>query len=138
MADISVTAANVVKGTGNPSHTTGVAGATITAGQALYADGNDGNKLKPADNDVSSATSTVVGIALNGAAANQLVSYMAAGNIVIGGTVAVGSTYVLSSTAGGICPVADLNTGDWLCHLGYGLSTTVLFLDIKFRNVQIP
>ena len=48
MAAISITAANVLKSsTGQVS--VGTAGATITAGQSVYIDTSDSNKIKLAD-----------------------------------------------------------------------------------------
>ena len=51
MADVSVTAASVVK-TATTIFGIGVAGGTVTAGQPVYQDTTASNKLKPADADV--------------------------------------------------------------------------------------
>ena len=130
MADLTITAANVVPVTGY-SKTTGVAGATITAGQPVYIDTTDSNKMKACDVDASVLAATVAGIALHGASNGQPLSYITSGDITIGATVAVGIHYVASDTAGGIMPIADLDSGDYVSRLGYGISTTQIRMDIK-------
>lgn len=130
MADLVITAANCVPVTGY-TKTTGVAGTTITAGQPVYIDTTDSNKLKLCDVDASSLAATVAGIALHGASNGQPLSYITAGDITIGATVAVGVHYVASDTAGGIMPIADLDSGDYVSRLGYGISTTQIRMDIK-------
>ena len=42
-----------------------------------------------------------------------------------------GVAYYLSDTPGGICPVADLATGEYPTIIGIATSTTVL--DVKFH-----
>ena len=78
MADLTITAASVVAGEG-ASVKQGTAGATITAGKAVYRDGADG-KYKLADSNGATATIRGVdGIALNGASDGQPVSILTAG-----------------------------------------------------------
>lgn len=50
MADLTVTASNVVKGADAKTQV-GLYGATVTAGQTVYADPGDSNKFKPCDAD---------------------------------------------------------------------------------------
>lgn len=128
MADLTITAANVVAGSGAKiKH--GTAGATITAGQALYLDSSDG-KYKLADNDsATAAVRSFAGIALNGASNGQPLAVLEAGSITIGATTAVGIVYCLSSTAGGICPSADIATGDYNTVIGVGTSTTAILVN---------
>jgi hypothetical protein len=126
MADLSITAANVVAGSGATKES-GVAGATITAGQAVYKDASDGGKFKLADNDsATAAVRSFYGIALHGASSGQPLTVLKEGPITIGATVAVGTVYMTSSTAGGIAPVADAATGDYVTVIGIGTSTTVI------------
>ena len=129
MADISITATSVVPGTGATiKH--GYAAATITAGQVVYKDSSGTYNLA----DCNSATAAVrspYGIALNGAATGQPVAMVIAGPVTIGATLTAGVAYYLSGTAGGICPVADLTTGDYPTVLGMATSTTVLEVDIQ-------
>ena len=129
MADLSITAANVAGGA-DAVNRQGIAGATITAGQALYQDSADSYKLKPARANAV-ATDLVVGIALHGAANNQPITYQSAGNINLGATLAVGQVYVLSAAAaGGIAPNADLLTGNFVSVLGVATSASNLIVNI--------
>lgn len=134
MTDIAITAANVVAGS-TATTETGVAGASITAGQVVYLDETTG-KYGLADTD--SATAAVRkprGIALHAASENQPLKICKAGPITIGGTVAAGVAYYLSGTAGGICPIADVATGDYPSIIGMGISTSVIQVDIQAPGV---
>ena len=135
-ADISITAANVVPATGYRFED-GTAGATITAGQLLYKDSGDSNKFKLVDNDAS-ATASVYGIALNGAASGQPIRVQTDGTITIGGTVAVGTIYVSSSNAGGIAPSTDLASGDYTSVVGIALTTGTISMSIFNGGVARP
>jgi hypothetical protein len=123
MADLTITAANVVKGTGSTTETL-ISGATITAGQTIYKDASDSNKAKLYDADGAAALRSFYGIALNGASSGQPVTVLTGGPITIGATVAVGVAYYGSDTPGGICPFADLEAGDYPTIIGIGISTT--------------
>jgi hypothetical protein len=130
MADITVTAASVVPGS-NATQIQGTAGETITAGMAVYLKSTD-TKWWKAQADGTSAESGVgsntLGIALCGASAGQpiVVDVADSTGITIGATVAAGTVYVVSATAGGICPEADITAGQYLSILGVGSSTTVI------------
>jgi hypothetical protein len=135
MSDISITAASVVKGA-NAKTRKGVAGATITAGQTLYEDTADSNKLKLADANASAATSNCVGISLHGAASGQPIEFVYEDDdFTPGGTLSLSAAaddgvYVLSGTAGGIAPVGDLASGWYPVVLGVAKSTTKMNLKI--------
>ena len=137
MADITVTAANVVSGS-DAIKKQGVAGASITAGQPLYIDTANNNVLKLADANASLLTSTVDGIALHAAATGQPITYQSGGLITIGATVAVGTVYVVSATAGGIAPSADLATGMYTAILGVATTSGILQLRINNSGVAVP
>lgn len=135
MADVSVTAANVAAGAGSTS-VYGVAGATITAGQAVYLDSTTSTyKLSDAN---AAGTATCDGIALNGAASGQPLKVLTEGLITIGGTVVVGTIYVVSETAGGICPTTDLASGEYVSVIG--VATTAAILNVRRINsgVAVP
>lgn len=116
MADLTITAANVVAASGSTVKPA-TAGATITAGQVVYVDTTDSNLIKVAD--CTSATAyKAVGIALNGASAGQPIDYVTKSNdLDLGATLTVGTVYVLSAS-GGICPTTDLLTGDYTVFIG--------------------
>jgi len=125
MTDETVTAANVAPVTTGSNRTRikqGTYGATVTAGQslALQTDG----MWDPADCDASAVLSGSggTGISLNGGAANQPADIVAGGEYDPGFTATEGVIYVYSGTAGGIAPVGDLGTGDWVVIIGVGNS----------------
>lgn len=133
MADLTITPANVAQGSGAKTET-GIAAAAITAGQTLALDA--AGKLILADCDSATAlTRSPVGIALNGAAVGQPVTYVKKGVMAIGATVAASVPYFLSPNAGGICPLADVATGDFAKFLGFGISTTQIDVNIVECNV---
>lgn len=92
----------------------------------VYSDSSD-NEFKLADCDSSTAAvRSPVGIALNGASDGQPLKVHTKGPITIGATMTAGVTYYLSQNPGGICPLADLSTGDYRTIIGIASSTTVL------------
>src|SRR5690348_6301733 len=131
MADLTITAANVVAGS-TATIREGTAGATVTAGQVVYLD-NATSSYKLADcNSATAAARSPKGIALHAAAIGQPIAILTAGQITIGATVAVGVPYFLSGTPGGIRPAADNVTGDYVTYLGIGKSTSVI--DVKIHE----
>jgi hypothetical protein len=135
MSDISVTAANVLAGP-NAKKRRGTAGATITAGQTLYEDSADSNKLKLADCDASAATAKCVGISLHGASNGQPLEFVEEDDdFTPGATLSLSDqadtgVYVLSGTAGGIAPMDDLASGDYPVILGVAKSASKMNLKI--------
>jgi len=136
MADLTITAANVLALAGS-AVSRGVAGATVTAGQTVYLDTSDG-KWKLADNNsATAAVRSPGGIALNGASNGQPLSVLTAGPITIGAAVTAGVAYYLSDTPGGICPVADLGSGEYPTVIGIATSTTALNVQINSSGVAL-
>lgn len=136
MADLTITAANVVAGT-TAARDSGTAGEAIAAGQAVYRSSTT-NKWMLADSDSATAEAKrATGIALNGAALNQPISVLKSGEITIGATLTAGTAYYLSATPGGICPVADVSTGDDVCLVGLAKSTSVLVVNIQSPGVTL-
>lgn len=130
MADITQTAASVVKAAPATLNQQYVAGETIAAGMPVYKNASDG-KLYKAKCAGTLAEATVFGVALNSVSANQPITVQVAGQITIGATVAVGTVYVSSSTYGGIAPVADLTTGNYLSVIGFASTAGILVLDLN-------
>ncbi len=125
-ADLSITAANVLA-SANARYQDGTAGATLTRGMLVYADATDGGKIKPADANVLAAKA-VLGMAYSDAAAGQFVRVIIEDpDLTVGATLSLaapGGIYVLSATAGGICPVADLAAGSYPIVVMIAKSTT--------------
>jgi hypothetical protein len=135
MADVSITAANVVAVSGAQT-VQGFALATITAGQIVYRDATT-QQFGLADNNGAAATRVPVGIALNGAAANQPLTVLTFGSITIGGTLVAGVAYYLGDTPGSLCPVADLSVGETATLIGIATSTAILKVDINPSGVTL-
>ncbi len=136
MADITITAANVVSGAG-ATLDNGTAGATITAGQTVYLDTAD-TKYKLADADSATvAARSPQGIALNAASNNQPLRVHKSGPITIGATLTPGLAYYMSKVAGGICPVADVTTGAYATIIGIATSATVLDVKVHESGVAV-
>lgn len=136
MADLSITATSVIGGSGNAViKVPGVLGETITAGQALYLD-SVAAKWKLADNNsATAAVRQAGGISLNGGAVNQPVLVQKTGDITMGATLTPGAAYYLSDTPGGICLVADVGSGEYVCLIGLAKSATVLTINIQYPGV---
>jgi hypothetical protein len=134
MTDIAVTATNVKKGSG-AKVVIKYALEAITAGQSVYQSTTDATKVGKHDADGAAPLNTLYGVALNGASIDQPVVVQYDGEINIGGTVAVGTVYLGSDTAGGIRPDADRNTGDTVSILGVGKTVTTIQLDIKNTGI---
>lgn len=137
MADLAVTAANVVlSGTGQKTFS-GNAGETIAAGKGVYLDPTT-KKWQLADsNSATAAARHAGGVALNSASLNQPINVLGSGSYVSGATMTAGVAYYLSDTPGGICPVADVGSGEFVCLMGIATSTTVLNLNIQFSGVSL-
>lgn len=140
MAAITVTATAVVA---NSDAQTGVlpAGETLTAGQSLVKK-TDGKLYKSDANDStlngSVSTAPIAGIALNGGAINQPISYIYGGSFTMNAGLTAGETYIVGATlAGDINPVADKASGWLIWRLGYATSTTVFVMDMKNTGVTL-
>ena len=108
--------------------TTGIAGVAITAGQAVYL--SSGTYLLAKGDTAPHAAAA--GIALDNAAINQPVTVQYGGPINIGATTVVGQTYVVSAAnAGGIAPVSDLTTGNFVSTLGIATSASAIQVSIN-------
>ena len=136
MVDITITAASVEPNSG-AKKVTGTAGASITAGQVVYLDGTD-SKYKLADNNsATSAVRSPAGIAMHSAEDGQPLTIVSKGSIDIGATVTAGVAYYLSDTPGGICPVADLLTGEYPVFLGFATTAAILDVNIIESGVAL-
>lgn len=134
MTDISITAGSVVKGS-NALVENGHAGAAITAGQMVYMDSSGLYQL--ADSNGAAALRVPRGVALNSAGANQPLAIQRQGDVTIGATLTAGVTYYLSDTPGGICPLADVGSGEYACIVGIAKSTTVLSIGINASGATL-
>lgn len=130
MADITITATSVVGGTGATVNIERqyLAGAAITAGQAVYL--SSSNTWLLSDSDGAAAARACNGIALNGGASGQPIAVQTSGSITIGGTVTSGVPYFVSNNAGGLCVLGDLGSADTVIYVGVATSTTAIAIQI--------
>lgn len=132
MADLIITATQVLhSANAKVTRYTAGAGVTITAGQTVYDSGSKVAAL--ADADTSETTAQTKGIALNGASPGQYVDVLEDGIITLGAGAApaIGVPYFQSPVAGGIAPLADLLTGDYLTYIGTGIGSDQV--DVKIH-----
>lgn len=128
MADISITAANVIAGS-NARRVSKLAASTITAGQLVYL--LAAGTVAAADANGASPLYTILGIAENGGGAGQRISVITEDDdLTIGATVAIGDILIASATAGGIAPAADLTTGWFATVVAVAKSTTKVIFKI--------
>jgi hypothetical protein len=111
-------------------------GATVAVGQPLAL---SAGKYILADANLSAAGAAAVGIALT-PGVNDGFGVMAFSGpvILVGTTMVVGETYLVSPTAGAIMPNADRLTGDFITRLGTASTTTQLDLSIQATGIQVP
>lgn len=133
MGDYAVTATSVVP-TATTTQTFGTAGATITAGQPVYIDTGDSNKIKPAAN-TSALTATVAGVALANAASGQPVFYATGGDVTFNSIFTAAVVVVLGSAAGGLSASADLDASSGTRYGAVvGIATSATNLKIRPVN----
>jgi len=135
MADISITAASVLPGTGATTRDT-TSGATITAGKVVTIDPSTGKYVLCDTDHATAALRIAKGIALNGASDGQPMKVQTEGPITLGAVLTAGTDYWASNSAGGICPRADV-TAERAVLLGTATSTTVLNLQIQDTAVVV-
>jgi len=138
MTDLSQTSGNVEWNSGT-NQKTGIAGEAITAGEPVYISSSDG-RLYAAEAGDTAAKAAAVGIATATAEkAGAIISYAPPGaNIDVGASTTQAEVYVVSATAGGIAPVADLVEDDYVTVLFVGTgSSDVTVLD-GVSGVQHP
>ncbi len=137
MADLTITAANVVAASTATIDRRYNAGASITAGQSVYLDLAT-NTWKLADANGAVELTVLGGVALHAASAGQPLAVITDGDYNPGATVAVGTIYVLSATAGGIAPSADAVTGWYTSILGVATTTSNIRVSRNVSGVAKP
>jgi hypothetical protein len=135
MAAITVTPGSVLRVDGDVVNGY-LAGATITAGMSVYVDTSGAVQIGTnASSAGSGVSSPLVGIALNGGSTGQPIQILKTGGTVnIGGTAAVGKQYCLG-TAGGIIPVDDIATGEYITTVGVGTTAANIKLGYTVSGV---
>jgi hypothetical protein len=136
MADYTITATAVLPGTGSTTKH-GVSGATIVAGKSIVRDPATGKWVLADSNHATVALRTPQGISLNAASDGQPLAIHTAGPITLGAVLTAGVAVYASDTPGGLCPVADVGSGERSVLIGMPSSTSVLEVDIQDSGVAL-
>lgn len=131
-SDLSITAANVKRGGAACKIRDVQFGETVTNGQLVYL---SSGKYYLVDNDLD-AKDEIAGVVISANSADGYGVIAYEGPVAIGATTTVGLNYMASSTAGGICPDADIASGDYISSLGHSTSSGVIWLSIKNYGIQ--
>lgn len=140
MADFTINAADVVPVTtddDNPAVFEDlIAAEAIDAGESVYKDTNGEAALTDAD---AAASAVARGMAVNSAADGQPVRIMRSGLVdVTSNASAQGKVALLSTTAGKLCPTADLASGDYVNIAAVFVSNTRLKLMFQNTGIALP
>ena len=135
MADLVVTANNVVPGTSSVRETL-IAKEVVTAGQGVARDPSDGKIGLWDANSANAWRKTPYGIAMNTAQVNQPVTVHTKGKYNPGAAVTVGLGYWMSATPGGIAVQADVVTG--MNSVFIGIATTTAEITVSFVDSLTP
>ena len=135
MADLSITAANVGVNETAAQIQIVQAGEAVTQGQPAY---QTAAKYYQADANDTEAKAEALGVFLTPAAIDGYAAIVTRGKVNLGATLAVGETYVVSATKGGIAPIADLTTGDYVTILGVASAADSIDLNIQPSGIQKP
>jgi hypothetical protein len=136
MADLTITPASVVAAS-NATRDVGTAGETIAAGKAVYLSSTTNKWMLADSNSVTAEARKATAVSLNAASLNQPIAVQKGGDVTIGATLVAGTSYYLSDTPGGICPLADVGTGEYVNVIGIAKSTTLLSLIFSFPGVAL-
>lgn len=137
MTDLVISVASVQKTSTTEIVWGKLAGEAITAGKQVYLD-DATNKWKLADNNSATAAVRVpTGTALNGCSDGQPLAVATGGELDFGAVFTAGVTYYLSDTAGGICPIADVGSGEDVVVIGVAKTTSRLSLIYRASGVTL-
>lgn len=119
MADYSITASSVIPGSGAKIQSY-KAGAAMDAGTPVYVSDATTSPQTIAKADCDDANKqAVIGVTVaTASAAGQVVGVQSEGEVALGAVGSQGVDVFLSPTAGGLCPRADLGTGDRIIRMG--------------------
>jgi hypothetical protein len=136
MADLTITATQVLPAATGVSLDNLYAGEAIDCGEVYYVKAADGKAwLAKA---LTAAEAAARGVCVGAAkAAGQMMTGQKTGLVTLGAGAApaVGTPYFVSDNAGKIAPLADLGAADFMTLLGWGASGNKLSLDIGASGI---
>ena len=137
MANITITAANVIAPSGSSYVTGKLTGESISAGDWVYLKASDGKVWKAYNFTVEQAE--VIGMAANTAATGQPVTVISKSSAcAIGSVVTAGNLYFLSATAGKMYEVADYSAASSTYPLCVCQAVTASTISFDFTTVPYP
>lgn len=134
MADLSVTAGNVVPGS-NAVTEQGTAGEAIAAGKQVYKATATKKWMLADSNSATVEARRPTATALTGSALNQPIVVQKSGDITLGATLTANTPYFASDTPGGVCPIADVGAGEYLTQIGIARTTAILQLNYSTTGI---
>lgn len=113
--------------------TVGTGGEALTQGQPVYL---SSSKWYRCDANDTAAKAVCGGIVLTPCATDGIVVIAPNGaSVDLGATLAIGTTYAVSATVGGVCPIADITSGQYPTILGTATTASKLPLSIIVGTV---
>lgn len=137
MADLVVTAANVLPGSDAQIDYSHLAGEAIIQGKSVYLSSTTKKWMLADSNSATAEARKATGMSLNSASLNQPLAVQKGGTYGAGATLTPGVAVYQSDTPGGICPVADVGTGEYVEIIGVPISATQMTLSFTFPNVAL-
>jgi hypothetical protein len=136
MADVSITGPVTVDSLAFCE--TMIAQVAIAAGKVVYRDASNSGKANLADADAE-ASAQAIGIAVTTAGIGEPVVVAKNGATITqaGTTFTRGLVNYVSVTAGGMAPVAEVSTGDYVTSLGVATSTSSFKINITVSGVTV-
>lgn len=136
MADLTITATQVLPAATGATFEELFAGEALDCGEVYYLKTSDGKAWRALD--ATAAEASARGIVVSAAkAANQKMVGQRSGLVTLGAGAApaVGTPYFVSDNAGKIAPLADLGAGDYMTVLGFGASGNKIQLGIVASGI---
>lgn len=130
MADLTPTVSSVAWVSGGVSREYN-SSTTITAGMSVYLTSSNTWAKAGATTATLAGSGSRVGVALHAALSGQPLAVQESGVINLGATLAVGTLYYVSRTAGLICLISDLVSTDKINILGLAITTANLDMAYK-------
>lgn len=113
------------------------AGEAISRGEVYYKDPTQGNKAYLAQCD-DTTKRAAAGVAMTATDADGYFLGLTSGQFAVGAAVSIPNDYVLSATAGKMCPRSDLVSGDYLVVLFNAEASNEGVLGINDTGIQVP
>jgi len=138
MADLTIIATNVgLKASTlypTPQTRAVTLGETVTEGQPLYRDANDG-KYYLAESDTTVVAASTTGVSLEAGNVDDTILMITGGSMDLGATLTVGELYVVSNNTGKIAPIGDLSTGNFTSVIGYAYDASTFIVNFLRSGV---